>query len=150
MVWGSGYDGAFVHAESPSYFRRFVGAEPVRIVLDPRGDPDGMEGGHFSRLWSSSAWQEQPPWPCAGSDESSGEADASGVDTERSAEERSAHAQLEAAFQQCRRVLQDDRGRAGAQLEQRYAFAGCRWARAVCCCWIGGSVCCWIGGSVCC
>jgi hypothetical protein len=46
-----------------------------------------MEGGHFSRLWSSSAWQEQPPWPCAGSDESSGEADASGVDTERSAEE---------------------------------------------------------------
>jgi hypothetical protein len=50
-----------------------------------------------------------------------------------SEEERSAHAQLEAAFQQCRRVLQDDRGRAGAQLEQRYAFAGCRWAYAECC-----------------
>jgi serine/threonine protein kinase len=43
-----------------------------------------------------------------------------------SEEERSEYAQLESAFQQCRRLLQDQLGRSGAQLEQRYAFAGCK------------------------
>jgi hypothetical protein len=41
-------------------------------------------------------------------------------------EKRSMHTQLEATFQQCRHKLQDERGRTGAQLEQQYAFVGCR------------------------
>jgi hypothetical protein len=52
-------------------------------------------------------------------------------------EEQSTHTRLEAAFKHCRRVLQDERGRSGAQLEQQYAFAGCRLVPVdpvLCCC----------------
>ena len=57
---------ALVHLVSPAYFHCSGATESIKVVLDPRGDSDGLRGGHFSRLWSVAEWETQPAWRNAG------------------------------------------------------------------------------------
>jgi hypothetical protein len=43
---------ALEHIQTLPFYGTLEATDLIKIVRDARGDPDGLHGGHFSRLWS--------------------------------------------------------------------------------------------------